>query len=300
MIWIIFNLFILAMLVLDLFVFHRGGHEIKIKEAFGWSIFWTLLAVLFNVGIYFFWGHDLALKFLTGYILERSLSFDNLFVFLLIFNYFNVPKAYQHTVLLWGIIGALVMRAIFILLGIGLLQMFHWVIYVFGGILLVTGIRLFYEKDKEISPEKNFVLRGFRRLMPVTRDYHGAKFFIRGDGKLLATPLFVVLLMIETTDVLFAVDSIPAVLAITSDPFIVYTSNVFAILGLRALYFALAGLMGMFHLLHYGLGAILVFVGVKMLTADIIEIPIGITLGVIAVVLAASIAGSILRPQRSK
>lgn len=295
--WVLFNVFVLIMLLLDLFVFHRKAHEVKVREALAWSAFWIFLAIVFNIGIYIFLGHDLALKFLTGYILEKSLSVDNLFVFLIIFNYFQVPKAYQHTVLFWGIVGALVMRAIFIALGITLLHHFHGIIYIFGAILIYTGIRLFFEKDKEIHPEKNIVLRIFRKFMPVTREFHGPKFFTRETGPFSATPLFIVLLIIETTDVVFAVDSIPAVLAVSQDPFIVYTSNVFAILGLRALYFALAGLMTMFHMLHYGLGTILVFVGVKMMIADIIEIPIGGALGFIAGVLIISVIASITCPQ---
>ncbi len=296
--WILFNVFVLVMLALDLFVFHRKVHEVKVKEALAWSVFWISLAVIFNFGVYMVSGREMALKFLAGYILEKSLSVDNLFVFLIIFSYFKVPRAYQHTVLFWGIVGALVMRAIFIMLGIALLHHFHGLIYIFGAILVFTGIRLFFEKDKEIHPEKNIVLKVVRRFLPVTREYHGAKFFTRETGKFSATPLFVVLLIIETTDVIFAVDSIPAVLAISTDPFIVYTSNVFAILGLRALYFALCGLMDLFHMLHYGLGTILVFVGVKMLIADIIKVPIGVALSVIAGVLIISVIGSMIWPHK--
>ncbi|MBI4243855.1 MAG: TerC family protein [Planctomycetes bacterium] len=287
--WVFFNIFVLAMLALDLGVFHRKSHEVKIKEALVWSAAWITLALLFNLVIYFWQGRATALEFLTGYLLEKSLSVDNIFVFLLIFSYFRVPTHYQHKVLFWGILGALVMRAIFIALGITLIQKFHWVIYIFGGFLIFTGIKMALEKDKEIHPEKNPVLKLFRKLMPVTQQYEEDKFFIRKDHQLFATPLFIVLLVIETADVIFAVDSIPAVLAVTLDPFIVYTSNVFAILGLRALFFAMAGIMKSFHYLHYGLSAILVFVGSKMVLADIYKIPILISLSVIIILLGLSI-----------
>ena len=295
--WIGFNLFVLGMLALDLGVFHRKAHVIKIKEALAWSAFWIALALLFNVGVYFWRGPQTALEFLTGYLLEKSLSVDNIFVFLLIFSYFKVPALYQHKVLFWGILGALIMRAIFIAAGVTLIQQFHWIIYVFGAFLVFTGIKMAMQKDKEIHPEKNPVLKLFQRVMPVTQDYEKSKFFVRRAGGVLATPLFVVLLVVETTDVVFAVDSIPAILAITHDPFIVYTSNVFAILGLRALYFALSGIMQLFHYLHYGLSFILVFVGVKMLLADIYKIPIGIALGVVASTLLISVIASVVRPR---
>lgn len=292
--WIAFNLFILGMLVLDLKVFHRHPHEIKMKEALGWSAFWVALALLFNLGIYYALGAQAGLEFLTGYLIEKSLSVDNIFVFLLVFSYFKVPALYQHKILFWGIVGALVFRAIFIFAGISLIQQFHWVIYLFGAFLILTGIKLALEKDKEIHPDKNIVLRLFRKLMPVSKSYEGSKFFIKENGKRLATPLFVVLLVIETTDIIFAVDSIPAILAITQDPFIVYSSNVFAILGLRALFFAIGSLMQLFHHLHYGLAAILVFVGSKMLLSDFYRVPIGVALGVIGGILALSIIGSLL------
>ncbi len=298
--WIGFNVFVLAMLALDLGVFHRKAHVIKIKEALAWSAFWIALALLFNVGVYFWSGPQTALEFLTGYLLEKSLSVDNIFVFLLIFSYFRVPALYQHKVLFWGILGALIMRAVFIAAGITLIQQFHWVIYVFGAFLIFTGIKMALQKDKEIHPEKNPIIKLFRRLMPVTKEFdEKSRFFVRQGGILHATPLFVALLVVETTDVIFAVDSIPAILAITHDPFIVYTSNVFAILGLRALYFALAGIMQMFHYLHYGLSAILVFVGAKMLLADIYKIPIVVALAVIAGILFLSVIASILRPRRN-
>lgn len=298
LIWIGFNIFVILMLALDLGVFHRKVHVIKIKEALLWSGFWIALALLFNLGIYFWRGPEAALEFLTGYLIEKSLSVDNLFVFLLIFSYFDVPPLYQHKVLFWGILGALIMRAIFIAAGITLIQAFHWIIYLFGIFLIFTGIKIALHKEREIHPERNPVIRIFRRLMPVSDQYEGGQFIVKKGRQYLFTPLFLVLLMIETTDVIFAVDSIPAILAITMDPFIVYTSNVFAILGLRALYFALAGMMRLFHHLHYGLSAILVLVGIKMLLADIYKIPTGIALGLIAVILLTSIVASVLRPRK--
>lgn len=295
--WILFNLFVLAMLALDLGVFHRKAHVVRLKEALGWSVVWICLALLFNLLIYFWLGQETALQFLAGYIIEKSLSVDNLFVFLLIFSYFSVPSIYQHKILFWGILGALVMRAIFIAAGITLIEKFHWMIYLFGGFLIITGIKMAFQKDKELHPEANPVLRLFRRFVPVTSEYHESRFWVIKEGKRWATPLFVVLLLVETTDVIFAVDSIPAILAVTRDPFIVYTSNVFAILGLRALYFALAGIMQLFHYLHYGLSLILVFVGTKMLISDLYKVPIGIALAVIAGILLISVVASILRPR---
>ncbi|MDP3722526.1 MAG: TerC family protein [Candidatus Omnitrophota bacterium] len=294
MLWILFSSVIAAMLYIDLGVVNRHAHVVSIKEALLWSGVWIAIALLFNLGLYFWRGKEPALEFLTGYLIEKSLSVDNLFVFLLIFSYFRVPAQYQHQVLFWGIFGALVMRFLFIFAGVALIKQFHWIIYVFGGFLILTGIKLALEKDKEVHPEKNPVLKLFRRFMPMTDRYDGGRFFIREAGRLLATPLFVVLLVVETTDVIFAVDSIPAIFGITLDPFIVYSSNAFAILGLRALYFALAGLMRLFTHLHYGLSAILVFVGVKMLIADLYKIPIGTALGVVAGILALSILVSIL------
>jgi len=242
--------------------------------------------------------HEKALQFVAGYLIELSLSVDNLFVFLLIFSYFKVPERYQHTVLFWGVLGALVMRALFIFAGIALLQRLHWIIYVFGALLILTGIKMAMEKDKEIHPDKNPVLKLFRRLVSVTEDYHADRFFVKQVGHYAATPLFIVLLVVETTDIIFAVDSIPAILGITMDPFIVYTSNVFAILGLRALYFALAGVMRLFHYLHYGLSAILVFVGAKMLLADVYKLPVGVALGVIAGILLLAVIASVIRPHQ--
>jgi tellurite resistance protein TerC len=295
LLWLAFNIFVLAMLALDLGVFHRKAHVVQIKEALGWTAIWITLALLFNLGIYFWRGPEPALEFLTGYLIEKALSVDNIFVFLLIFSYFDVPLVYQHKVLFWGILGALIMRALFIVAGITLIEKVHWVIYIFGGFLILTGIKIALQKEKEIRPERNPVLRIFRRFMPVSDRYENGKFFLKKERRYLATPLSIVLLVVETTDIVFAVDSIPAILAITLDPFIVYTSNVFAILGLRALYFALAGLMRLFQYLHYGLSAILVFVGVKMLVASVWKIPIGVALGVVAGILLLSVGASIIR-----
>ncbi|MEW6737239.1 MAG: TerC family protein [Acidobacteriota bacterium] len=298
LLWILFNIFVLALLALDLGVFHRHAHVVRFKEALIWSIVWVSIALLFCLGIYYWRGSEVALSFLTGYLIEKSLSVDNIFVFLLVFSYFRVLPQYQHKVLFWGIIGALIMRAVFIFTGVALIQKFHWVIYIFGGFLILTGIKMALEKDKEIHPEKNPALKLFRRLMPVTEQYEESKFFVKKAGRYFATPLFIVLLVIETTDLIFAVDSIPAILAITPDPFIVYTSNVLAILGLRALYFALAGLLGLFHYLNYGLSAILVFVGIKMLIADFYKIPIGIALGAVIAILSISVVASIIHPEK--
>jgi tellurite resistance protein TerC len=298
LLWIIFNIFVVAMLALDLGVFHRTAHVIRVREALAWCALWVTLALLFNLGILLRLGSEPALEFLTGYLLEYSLSVDNIFVILMIFTYFRVPYLHQHKVLFWGILGALIMRALFILVGITLIQKFHWVIYIMGGFLIITGIKMATQKDADIHPERNPVLRLIRRFVGVTEDYEGGSFFVRQSGRLLATPLFIVVLVVETTDVIFAVDSIPAILAITLDPFIVYTSNVFAILGLRALYFALAGVMQLFHYLPYGLSFILVFVGIKMLLVDIYKVPISIALGTVAAVLAISVIASILFPPK--
>ncbi len=284
------------MLVLDLGVFHRQAHTVKYREALTWSAVWVALAGIFAVVIYFWHGRTPSLEFVTGYVIELSLSVDNLFVFLLIFRYFRVPPGHQHKVLFWGILGALIMRATFIAAGVGLIQRFHSIVYVFGAFLVYSGIRLFRQGEAEIYPEKNPVLRLFRRWVPVTKDYEGDKFFVRQTG-LFATPLVVVLVVVETTDLLFAVDSIPAILAITRDAFIVYTSNVFAILGLRSMYFALAGMMEMFRYLHYGLSAVLVFVGTKMLLSHYYEVPTVVALGVVAGILLLSVAASLLRPK---
>lgn len=296
--WGGFTVFIIAMLALDLFVFQRKPHEIRVRESLLLTAFWIFIALSFNAGIALLRGHQLALEFLTGFLIEKSLSVDNIFIFLLIFNYFRVPSSLQPRVLFWGVLGAIVLRAVFVIAGIALIHAFHWVIYVFGGILVVTGIKMIFEKEEEIHPEHNPVLKIFRKFMPVTKNYEGDRFFVKREGRLFATPLLVVLLLVESTDVIFAVDSIPAIFAVTLDPFIVYTSNIFAILGLRALYFALAGVMCKVYYLSYGLAAILVFVGVKMLISDYYKIPIGFALGFIAFVLAVSIAVSFLKPPR--
>ncbi|MCJ2531168.1 MAG: TerC family protein [Candidatus Thermoplasmatota archaeon] len=295
LVWVAFGVFVLAMLALDLGVFHRKAHVIRTREALLWTAFWVTLALVFNVIIFFWRGPAIALEFLAGYLIEKSLSVDNIFVFLLIFTYFKVPRVYEHKVLFWGILGALVMRLLFITIGVALIERFHAIIYIFGVVLIATSIRMAVKKGEEIHPERNPVLRLFRRLVPITDDYVEGKFLVRISGVLYATPLLVVLLVVETTDLVFAVDSIPAIFAITLDPFIIYTSNVFAILGLRALYFALAGVIRKFRYLHYGLAAILFFVGAKMLVGDFYKIPIEVALGVIAGMLLVSIIASIVR-----
>lgn len=300
LLWIVFNVFVLGMLALDLGVFHRKAHAVSLKEALVWCCVWVSLALTFNAGIYIWSGPEKALEFLTGYLIEYSLSVDNVFVFVIIFSYFAVPAAYQHRVLFWGILGALVMRAIFIVLGAALLTAFHWMIYVFGGFLIITGIKLLLTGDHKLEPEKNPVVRLVRRVMRVTHEYHGQHFFLRINGHFWVTPLFLVLVVIESTDVIFAMDSIPAIFGITLDPFIVYTSNVFAILGLRALYFLLAGIMDMFRYLKVGLSLVLCFVGAKMMIVDFYKIPIGLSLGVVAGILGVSIVVSLLGPPKAK
>ena len=295
--WILFNVFVLTMLALDLVVFHRRAHTVKFREALMWSGLWIGLAAVFAVIVYYWHGRGASLQFITGYVIELSLSIDNLFVFLLIFRYFRVPSTHQHKVLFWGILGALVMRAVFILVGVGLISKFEWIIYAFGALLVYSGIKLFRQQEAEIHPERNPLLRLFRKWMPVTKDYVGNKFFVRQPG-LYATPLFIVLLVVETTDVLFAVDSIPAILAITLNAFIVYTSNVFAILGSRSMYFALAGMMELFHYLHYGLALVLIFVGAKMLGSHYIELPTELALGIVAGILIVSVLASLIHPQK--
>jgi tellurite resistance protein TerC len=303
--WVGFNVFVLGMLALDLGVFHRKSHVVSIKEATVWSVVWISLALTFNAGIYFYWNtlipdssysnSEAALAFLTGYLIEKSLSVDNIFVIALIFGYFAVPAAYQHRVLFWGILGALVMRAAMILAGAALLKEYHWIIYVFGAFLIFTGVKMFTHKDEELHPESNPVIKLVRKLIPVTKDYEADRFFVRHAGKLMATPLFLVLIMVETTDLVFAVDSIPAIFAVTQDPFIVYTSNVFAILGLRSLYFVLAGVIDKFYYLKMGLAVILTFVGAKMTMIDIYKIPTPVSLGVIATVLTIAVVASLIR-----
>jgi tellurite resistance protein TerC len=296
--WAGFTAFILALLALDLGVFHRKAHAVSIREAVVWSAVWITLALAFNALIWWLRGPEPALQFLTGYLIEKSLSVDNIFVFALVFSYFAVPAVDQHRVLFWGILGALVLRAVFILAGSALLASFHWVIYVFGAFLIFTGIKMALHRGDEIHPEKNPVLRLVRRFVPVTPGYEQSRFFVRRAGRLMATPLFLVLAVVESTDVVFAVDSIPAIFAVTKDPFLVYTSNVFAILGLRSLYFLLAGVMQKFIYLKLGLSAILVFVGGKMTLAEIYAIPSAVSLLVIAALLTISIVASLRRARR--
>jgi tellurite resistance protein TerC len=297
--WIGFNVFVLLMLALDLGVFHREPHVVRAKEALLWSVGWVLVALAFNAGIYYWWGSQKALEFLTGYMIERVLSIDNIFVFLLIFSYFKVPSQYEHKILFWGILGALIMRAAFIFAGIRLIEMFHWIIYVFGSFLILAGIKTAFTKPGDIHPEKNPLLKLFTRFVTCSDGYDEGKFFVKIKGSYCATTLFIVLLFVEMTDVIFALDSIPAILGITLDPFIVYTSNVFAILGLRALYFALAAIMRVFSFLHYGLAAILVFVGIKMLIAEFYEIPVLVALIVITTILALSVIFSLIFPEKN-
>jgi tellurite resistance protein TerC len=297
--WIAFNAFVIVLLLLDLLVFNRKAHEIKLREALAWSVFWVALSLGFNLLVYFTMGKQPALEWLTGYLVEKALSVDNLFVFLLIFNYFKVPAQYQHRILFWGVLGALVLRGIFILVGGALLARFHFLVYLLGAFLVYTGIRMGFSGDApEVDPENNPVVRFLSRHLPITRHLEGGRFFVRRDGLRFATPLFVVLVMVETTDVVFAADSIPAILAITRDTFVVYTSNVFALLGLRAMYFALASMMRLFHYLHYGLALILVFIGVKILIEPIFPIPMPVALGVVGGILVGSVLLSIVRPKQ--
>ncbi len=297
--WIAYIVFILIMLGVDLWVFNKEAHKITIKESLTWTFIWIALSIIFGVGVYYFMGHQQGIDYFTGYLIEKSLSMDNIFVFLLIFKYFGVKPQFQHEVLFYGILGALIMRFLFIIAGVTLLNHFAWTIYIFGAFLLYTGIKMAMEKDKEVHPEKNPVLKLLRRMLPITHDFHGDKFLIKKNKKLIATPLLVVLVVIETTDVIFAVDSIPAILGITRDTFIVFSSNVFAILGLRALYFTLAGIMEKFHLLHYGLSGILTFIGVKMLIEDFVHIHTEVSLIVIAALLTASIIASLIFPKKT-
>lgn len=304
MLWGGFLIFVILMLAVDLGLFNRRAHRISMREAGLWTVVWISLALIFNVGIYHWFGTQHALEFLTGYLMEKALSMDNLFVFLVLFSFFGVPSQYQHRVLFFGILGALFMRALFIFAGVAIIEIFHPIMYVFGAFLLFTGIKLAVSKGEQVHPEKNILLRIFRKLVPTVSDYHGEHFIVRRDHRWYATPLLAVLVVIEGTDVLFAVDSIPAIFGITRDPFIVFTSNIFAILGLRAMYFLLAGIVEKFRYLKYGLGVILAFVGVKMLLEDLLhsihrEIPILLSLGVIAGLLALSIILSLVIPDRS-
>jgi tellurite resistance protein TerC len=292
--WIAFNAFVLGMLALDLGVFHRKAHAVTMREAGIWSAVWVALALAFNAGLYFVWGAEPALQFLTGYLIEKSLSVDNVFVFVMLFSFFAVPEQYQHRVLFWGVLGALVMRGVFIMAGAYVLQQFHWVIYVFGAILLLTGIKM-ARRVEAYDPSANPVLKLARRLLPLTDQYHGQKFWVKEAGKWVATPLFLVLLLVEATDLLFAIDSIPAIFAVTQEPFLVYTANVFAILGLRAMYFLLAGVVHRFVYLKYGLAAVLVFVGAKMMLVDVYEVPVVASLAVIAALIGGAIVLSLRR-----
>ena len=297
LLWTIFGALVVAMLALDLGVFHRRARAISFREAVSWSALWIALAVGFAGLVAHYRGEEATLQFLTGYLIEESLSVDNLFVFLMLFSYFAVPAERQHKVLFWGILGAVVFRALFIVTGVALLQHFHWVVYLFGALLIGSGLKMGLAKNKTIAPEKNPVFKLLHRFIPVTPEYVGGNFFVRRDNQLWATPLFLVLLVVETTDLIFAVDSIPAVLAITQDKFIVYTSNIFAVLGLRALFFAVQGALGLFHRLHYGLSVILVLIGGKMLVAPVYHIPTAVTLGAVGGVLAVAISASLLWPK---
>ncbi|NQW16973.1 MAG: TerC family protein [Chloroflexi bacterium] len=295
--WILFHVFILGMLALDLGVFHRKSKVISTREALSWSGVWIAVALVFNAMLYVWQGSEVGLEFTTGYLIEKSLSVDNLFVFLLLFTFFKVPAAQQYRVLFWGVIGALVMRGVLIATGAALLSNFHWVIFIFGGFLVVSGIRMAFHNESSMDPNRNVAIRVFRRFVPTTDEYDGGKFIARVNGKLFATPLLVVLVAVEATDLIFAIDSIPAIFAVTDDTFIVYTSNVLAILGLRALYFALAGVISKFHYLKLGLSLVLVFVGAKMLASDVYSFPNFASLGVVAGILTLAVIASFLRPQ---
>lgn len=292
--WIVFGVIVTAALAIDLGVFHRKSHAVGVKEALIWSAIWISLSLVFNVGLYLWKGPEFALQFLTGYLIEKSLSVDNIFVFAVLFRTFAVPKEEEHGVLFWGILGALIMRAVMIALGATLIKQFEWVLYVFGAFLIITGIKLAFQKEGDTHPEKNPIVRLFQRWFPLTTRYHGKQFFIQEGGKWVGTPLLLTLVAVEATDLMFAVDSIPAVFAVTRDPFIVYTSNIFAILGLRSLYFALAGMMGSFHYLKYGLSGVLCFVGFKMIITHHYKVPVGIALGVIALILGVSVVASLI------
>jgi tellurite resistance protein TerC len=306
--YLAFTLFVLLILALDLGVFHRKAHEVSFKEATAWSVVWVTLALLFNLGLYYYAvssfgaeaGRTVSLEFLTGYVVEKALSVDNIFVFVMVFSYFAVPAKYQHRVLFYGIIGALLFRAIFIAAGSWLMQ-FQWIVYIFGVFLLITGIKMMFASNKDVDPEKNLLIRLFKKLVPVTPEYHGQSFFVRHGGKLFATPLFIALLFLELTDIIFAVDSVPAIFALTNEPFIVFTSNIFAILGLRAMYFMLAGAIDKFYLLKYGLSLVLVFVGLKMVWLNDAfggKFPITWSLGIIGFTIASSVAASLLMPRQ--
>jgi len=297
--WVGFIAFVLAMLALDLGVFHRQAHEVHPKEAGIWTAVWVALALLFAGGLYMMSGRHVALTFLTGYVVEEALSADNIFVMVLIFEYFRVPKVCQHRVLFYGILGALVMRGLFIAVGAALIATFHWILYVFGAMLVITGVRMGIKGDEEFDGEQNRIVRAARRLLPFSQDFHGKHFFVVEAGRKVATPLLLVLILVELTDLVFAIDSIPAIFGVTTDPFIVFTSNIFAVLGLRSLYFLLAAVVDRFHLLKYGLALILSFVGFKMLTERFIEIDIVLSLSIILGVLGLSIAASLVWPRKA-
>lgn len=295
MLWGGFLVFVLVMLAIDLGLFHRSAHEVTIKESAGWSVVWISFAALFNVGIYVWFGAERGLEFTTGYLIEKALAVDNIFVFVVIFSTFSIPALYQHRVLFWGVLGALVLRATFILLGGALVQRFHWVMYVFGVILAITGIKLLVQRDQEMHPENNPLVRAFQKFLPISHDFEDGKFLVKRNGRRLGTPLLLALVSVEVTDLIFAVDSIPAIFAVTADPFIVFTSNIFAILGLRSLYFLLAGIITKFKYLKVGLSFVLIFVGAKMLLADVFKIPILASLAIIAGILAGSVIASLAR-----
>lgn len=310
--WILFTIFVVVMITLDLFVFHRKAHAVGLKEAIGWSIFWVVLSLAFNVLLWWIWPereggltrNEAGLAFLTGYVVEKALSVDNIFVFVVLFSYFRLPAMYHHRVLMWGIIGAMILRAVFIFAGVAIIEKFEWALYIFGAMLVVTGIKLLFAKGSEVHPERNPVLKLVRKVIPLTDEYDEGRLFTRINGRRVATPLFVVLIVIETTDLVFAIDSIPAIFGVTQDPFIIFTSNIFAILGLRALYFALAGVLDLFHYLHYGLAAVLMFIGAKMLVAQKpleYHVSIGVSLGVVGGILALATIISLLhkKPQTS-
>jgi len=298
--WVGFNALVLLMLALDLGVFHRKAHAVSIKEATIWSVVWISLALTFNAGIYFFMGKDPALEFLSGYLIEKALSVDNIFVFVLIFSYFKVPSEYQHRVLFWGVLGALAMRAVLIFVGASLISTFHWILYLFGAFLVITGIKMATQKHEAMDPGNSFIVKLVRKFMPVSDKYDGQKFMTIQNGKRFATPLLLVLVLVEASDLLFAVDSIPAIFAVTHEPFLVYTSNVFAILGLRSLYFLLAGVVDKFRFLKLGLAAVLSFVGIKMLIVDLYKVPTPISLLVIFLIIMTSVVASLMIPEKKE
>jgi len=296
--WLGFNIAIAIFLLIDLVVFNRKAHEIKIKEAALWSIFWVSIAIAFGFSLRHFFGNDVFYKYLTAYIVEQSLSVDNLFVFLVIFSYYKVNPKYQHRVLFIGILGTMILRAMFIIGGLKLLNQFHWLMYFFGAFLIYTGFKLLFDSEKEVDPEKNPFIAFLRKFLPLTNKFQKEKLFVKERGRYLATPMFIVMLVLVITDVMFAFDSIPAVLAITSDPFIAYTSNMMAVMGLRSMFFVIEGLIKIFHYINYGLAVILSFIGVKLLVADWFHIGVGLTLGVIGGVLTLSIAASLIWPKK--